>query len=228
MRDKSRLKTITLTISMIVSILALILTVQLTSYISLAPTPINFETPTLTLVMATPTPTFAPTLSPTPLPTLTSVPTPTPTSTPRSTPTLTTVPQNLPTQVAVLQREVAILREEVDSLAQVVASNPDFNGLRTDLQSLDGRISIIEQAILDNPARALQLTLLSQEMDNLKSRYESDLEGTRREIERIYDLNKWFIGLMFTMAIGLLSLAVSNFIKKPEKPRERKDLRRRR
>lgn len=181
------------------------------------------------LVITTDTPLSpSPIPSPTLLPTSTPVPTLTPTPTPGPAPTLTTVPQDLPTQVAVLQREVAILREEVDSLTQVVASNPDFDELCTDLQALDERISIIEQAILDNPARALQLTLLSQEMNNLESRYESGLEDTRREIERIYDLNKWFIGLMFTMAIGLLSLAVSNFIKKPEKPRERKDLRRRR
>ena len=146
------------------------------------------------------------------------------------TPTLATptpVPPSLPTQVAALQSEVAALRQELNTLTQTIASNPNANpdtiALRADLQSIDGRLSVIEQAVLDNPAKALQLTLLSREMDNLKANYQSSLESTRQEIGRIYDLNKWFIGLMFTMAIGLLSLAVSNFIKKPEKPPERQE-----
>jgi len=146
------------------------------------------------------------------------------------TPTLATstpVPPSLPTQVAALQSEVAALRQELNILTQTMASNPNANpdtiALRADLQSIDGRLSVIEQAVLDNPAKALQLTLLSREMDNLKANYQSNLESTRQEIGRIYDLNKWFIGLMFTMAIGLLSLAVSNFIKKPEKPPERQE-----
>lgn len=40
-----------------------------------------------------------------------------------------------------------------------------------------------------------------------------DLVGTRREIERVYDLSKWFIGLMATMAVGILGLAVGNLVK---------------
>lgn len=146
------------------------------------------------------------------------------------TPTLATptpVPPSLPTQVAALQSEVAALRQELNTLTQTIASNPNANpdiiALRADLQSIDGRLSVIEQAVLDNPAKALQLTLLSREMNNLKANYQSDFESMRQEIGRIYDLNKWFIGLMFTMAIGLLSLAVSNFIKKPEKPPERQE-----
>ena len=221
MRDKSRLKIITAAISVIVSILALVVTIfagaQL-KYISLGP--ISFDTPTPTFVIFnTSTPSFTPIRTMTPR--STSTPTPTPTST--LTPTPTPISQDLSAQVAALRSEVAALREEVDSLTQAVASNPDSNELRTDLQSVDERLSVIEQVVLDNPARALQLTLLSQEMDNLKARYQSDLESTRQEIARIYDLNKWFIGLMFTMAIGLLSLAVSNFVKTPEKREERRE-----
>lgn len=131
----------------------------------------------------------------------------------------TPIPLGIPAQVATLQDEVAALRQELDVLTQMTASipNPDVVTLRTDLDSLDERFSAIEGAILDNPARVLQFTLLSRDMDDLKETYESDLESTRQEIGRMYDLNKWFVGLMFTMAIGLLGLAVGNFIKKPER-----------
>jgi len=152
--------------------------------------------------------------------------TPTPTATIITTPIpLTPIPQSVQTQVADLHNEVAMLRQEVDSLAQEVSSlnsNSDVSAIRSDLNALDERLSTIEQAILDNPGRALALTLLSRDMENLREAYQTDLETTRQEVGRIYDFNKWFIGLMFTMALGLLSLAVSNFLKKPEKPEERK------
>lgn len=32
-------------------------------------------------------------------------------------------------------------------------------------------------------------------------------------VARVYDLTKWFVGLMFTMALGLIGLAVTNFLK---------------
>jgi hypothetical protein len=86
------------------------------------------------------------------------------------------------------------------------------------------RVSVIEKAVIDNPERALQLTLLSREMENLKITYRSDQESIRKEIERIYDFNKWFIGLMFTMALSVVGLAVTNLVaqRKSEKGTEKK------
>lgn len=225
MRDESRVKTIAAAISAIISIFGVVISLVMGAKLtSISIGPISFGSPTPTII-----PILTPTTTPTPISVPTDTPMRTPKPTPTSTlippPTATAVPSDLQAQVAMLQHEVAALRQELDSLTQVVASNPnpDSIALRADLQSLDQRLSVIEQAVLDNPARALQLTLLSREMDNLKANYQSDLESTRQEIGRIYDLNKWFIGLMFTMAIGLLSLAVSNFIKKPERQEERKE-----
>jgi len=136
----------------------------------------------------------------------------------------TPVPSVISTQVATLQNEVVQLRQDVDTLSNVItsttSSNPDMAVLAVKIESLDKRLSGIEQAVLNNPAKALELTLLTRDMDNLKSTYQSDSERTRQEIERVYNQNNWFIGLMFTMALGLLSLAVSNFIKRPDKAGE--------
>jgi len=79
---------------------------------------------------------------------------------------------------------------------------------------------VIELAILDNPAKALELTLLTKDMENLQRNYEADLKSTREEIDRVFDQNKWFLGLMSTMAIGLISLAVGNFLAKPKEEKE--------
>src|SRR5207248_2858619 len=84
--------------------------------------------------------------------------------------------------------------------------------IRADLDGLDKRLKAIEQAVIDSPAKALSVPLLRQELDSLKTSSQRDLESQAKQIDRIYDQNKWFIGLMFTMAVGLIGLAVSNFL----------------
>ncbi len=84
--------------------------------------------------------------------------------------------------------------------------------VRADLTALDKRIQGIETAILDNPSKAISIPLLRQELETVKVDAQKEADSQTKQIDRIYDQNKWFIGLMFTMAIGLIGLAVSNFI----------------
>jgi len=134
----------------------------------------------------------------------------------------TSVPQNLETQVVELQNQVATLEYMVTQQP----SNHDYGSEITSLTKaqgyLDDRLAVIEQAVLDNPGKSLELTLMRKEIDAIKETYKSDSERTLKEIERVYNQNNWFIGLMFSMAIGLISLAVGNFIKRPEKSDENK------
>ena len=84
-----------------------------------------------------------------------------------------------------LQSEVTTLRKEINALSQQVAANPnpDVAILQTKLTSIDERLSVIERAILDNPERALELTLLNKEMDNLKLTYQSDRKIHGRKLD---------------------------------------------
>ncbi len=131
------------------------------------------------------------------------------------TPTLnvTSIPGDISvllTDISDLKVEVVNLKKEIDTLTnQSGGSDVQSSQYKNNVQALDNRIKIIEQAILDNPEKSLALTLLSRDIDN-----------TTKEVERLYDLFKWFFGLMFTMALSLLGLAVSNFIKKPEKQKD--------
>ena len=100
---------------------------------------------------------------------------------------------------------------KTDALKQVAA-------IKENVGKLTGRIDAIDAAIVENPTKALSVPLLRQDLENLKGDYLTDRENATKEIDRIYDQNKWFIGLMFTMALGIIGLAVSNFIqlKKPK------------
>jgi hypothetical protein len=65
---------------------------------------------------------------------------------------------------------------------------------------------------MNSPEKALSVPLLRQDLENMKISYHSDGVEYTRQIDRVYDQNKWFIGLMFSMALGLIGLAISNFL----------------
>ena len=115
-----------------------------------------------------------------------------------------------------LQREVIALQQQVDTLAQNNKNSikdSEIKQLQDSINTLSQRLEAIETVILNNPAKALEITLLRQEIDNLQLSYQQDLNSTRVEIDRIYDLSKWFLGLILTMALSLVSLVVTDYLK---------------
>ena len=134
--------------------------------------------------------------------------TPTPTITPRVAVTGFTPTQNLQslqTQVSQLETQVVILRQ-----TPLPGINPTVN-------NLDVRLSAIEQTILDNPGKAIEVVLMKKDFETLKSSYETDRENTQKDIERVYNLMLWLIGLTISILLGMGGLAISNiFARKPE------------
>lgn len=78
------------------------------------------------------------------------------------------------------------------------------------LSKLDTRLAALEEAIMTNPSKALALPLLRKDVDTMAERYRTDISVVRDEVGRVYTLTQWFIGLMFTIAIGVFTLAIGN------------------
>jgi hypothetical protein len=51
--------------------------------------------------------------------------------------------------------------------------------------------------------------LLKQQVESLQDRTHGDIDGIRSEIGRLFTLTQWFIGLMFTIALGMFSLSLN-------------------
>ena len=84
--------------------------------------------------------------------------------------------------------------------------------INANITEISDRLDSLEKSILDSPEKALSVPLLRQNLESFKQGYLRDSSEATREIDRIYDQNKWFIGLMFSMAIGLVGLGISNFV----------------
>ena len=112
------------------------------------------------------------------------------------------------TQISKLKNDMGIL----DNQSLNKGTSKEINKILIAQQNINERLNLLEAAILNNPTTALSMPLLRKDVDNLKTQYKENKDETARHLDRMYDQNKWFIGLMFTMAIGIVGLAISNFL----------------
>lgn len=93
----------------------------------------------------------------------------------------------------------------------------------TDVETLHARMRVIEEALLDNPEKALSIPLMQKDIEKIENAHRESVErfeGSQRELFDILRQNitqvdtqaKWFIRLMFTMIIGFAGLGVSIFV----------------
>jgi len=103
-------------------------------------------------------------------------------------------------------------QELVDKLTKAQPATLQVARLGTELDSLQAQMNQLDDAIGQSPEKALAIPLLKKDMDDFKDTYRRDMDSTQGEINRVYDQNKWFIGLMFTIALAILGLTVTNFL----------------
>lgn len=99
--------------------------------------------------------------------------------------------------------------ETVSSLPKGTEWKAEASKIAQQLSGVSNRMSELESALTVNPGKALAVPILRKDLDSAEKSLRAELMQTRAEIDRIYDQNKWFIGLMFTVALSVLGMAVS-------------------
>jgi hypothetical protein len=105
------------------------------------------------------------------------------------------------------------LRTQIQAISKLPPNtrpSPDYAKITAKLASIESRLKTLEDGLGDNPGKALSTPLLRKDIEALQKSSRDSFAVTQKEIERIYDQNKWFIGLIATMAVGVLGLAVGN------------------
>ncbi len=93
----------------------------------------------------------------------------------------------------------------------------DTSDYGDDLYKLKNQIENLNNIILENPEKALSVPILKIEMKNQKEQNDKDIQSIKDDVTRIYDMNKWIIGLVFTMLVSLIALNLSNLYSKKQK-----------
>ncbi|GEM_PF-4504990 len=93
-------------------------------------------------------------------------------------------------QIESMKRDLDNIKQQVDGLFLGIKSSPNTAVLNARLNLIDKRLMAIENSIADDPTRAVELTLLHRDVTQLGK----DLEATRDEMRRNFDLFQFFLG----------------------------------
>lgn len=125
-----------------------------------------------------------------------------------------------------LDLEIKSLNTEVKGLVvsvKSISSIPNEHGWKIEAELLSAKLGdttkqleALEAAITENPAKALAVPILRKDLNNAEKSIRAELTQTKSEIDRMYDQNKWFIGLMFTIALSVLGMAASTFFNRKD------------
>lgn len=111
---------------------------------------------------------------------------------------------------------VADVQRQIDTLSAAIAEAEVPKKQAIEMETFIARVNKLEsdfrdlrRLLFDNPEAVVSIPLMRKDVDSFRR----DNENLRKELERIGSLSRWFIGIMITLSIGLLGLAVSILLK---------------
>lgn len=131
-------------------------------------------------------------------------------------PVLFTLPTNkIQDNVQTIEDKIK-LENKLDEINQNMSSknSSDVNLPHTtkDVQSMKIEFAELKKLVVENPEKTLSLPLIKKDIQQLQQ----EIKTLRDEINRVFDLSKWFIGTLIAMAIGLLGIVMTIIMSKPK------------
>ncbi len=77
------------------------------------------------------------------------------------------------------------------------------------LSKLEDKVAVLEKVILETPEKAVSIPLINKEIENLKIQTDSKVEMVEEKIDTIISLNRWILGLMFSL---LITIVIKNLL----------------
>jgi hypothetical protein len=100
-----------------------------------------------------------------------------------------------------------------DSIKKISFNSIELSQMKQSINNLRNELENLNKIILDNPEKAISIPLLNQKMEDQKNQQIKENQYLKDEIARVYDINKWIIGLVIGMLVSIIILNISNLIK---------------
>lgn len=72
------------------------------------------------------------------------------------------------------------------------------------VDSLNRRLESLEDAISNNAEVALTIPMVRRDVEELGRAHDAEVLALERQLDRIIEQNRWMIGILFTLCVGLL------------------------
>jgi phosphoglycerate-specific signal transduction histidine kinase len=102
--------------------------------------------------------------------------------------------------------------DQIGSLPPDAKTTIQIAQLRDELQKTQKEVNALNDAILASPTNALSVPLLRRDVDDLSKRIDNLSSDITSQASAVLDQFRWIIG---TVVLGVLSLAISNFLRRP-------------
>jgi hypothetical protein len=115
-------------------------------------------------------------------------------------------------EVGDLRKQIKVMETSLTSTKSQKPTDIEVSLLSSRIGNIENQIKALADALGQTPDKALSVPLLRKDLENLKETNHRDLEVVEAEVNRVYDQNKWFIGIMATIALSLFGVAISNIV----------------
>lgn len=122
---------------------------------------------------------------------------------------------------ATLMKTIADLQKGAGTYAALgPIDRQSLNEIQSGQKVLAARLNALEDAIRVDPTKAVSIPLLRSSMEAMSERQQHDQFALQSEMGRLFGLGQWLFGLMFTVMLGVFSLALANLLRREQQPRE--------
>lgn len=118
-----------------------------------------------------------------------------------------------PLEIRELSAQVQVKLNEINKIIENqpgILDKVQVAELKLRMDKIEQDITSLRQLLFDNPDAAITLPLMKKDIVSLQN----DMKTTREQFEWITSYSKWIIGIMITLSVGVLSLAITAVLKK--------------
>lgn len=129
--------------------------------------------------------------------------------------------QDLKAEIISIKSDQAKINSRIDGLTQIpgqTVSSVEITELKNTQSNLDNRFSRIENILVQDPLKSLEIPLMRKDLDNLVSTTDLQIALLRQDVERSYNL---MLVTIVALAIAVLAPALSNIFKKSKDEKEK-------
>jgi len=122
--------------------------------------------------------------------------------------------QSLEAELKSVKDEQSRLNQRIEALSQITdqtALSAEISGIKNSVNDLDIRFSKIENILVQDPQKSLEIPLMRKDLDNLVTTTDLQIALLRQDAERSYNL---MLVTIVALAIGILAPALGNLFKK--------------